>query len=165
MKRRNKHGNEIQNKVRKIVRTIMEEDETRMHICELVEANLELPNAEDVAAHIHACDIAEEFSTSEIVYEIDMSDIAYELDQQDIAERVAANFNLDYDSIAEHIDIDEVATRMVDYLDLEEIARHADVDKTIFSHINALEKKIGALAQVVIDSAQNTLTEMNEHGL
>ena len=155
----------ITNKVRKIVRAIMEEDETRMHICELVEANLELPNAEDVAAHIHACDIAEEFSTSEIVYEIDMSDIAYELDQQDIAERVAENFNLDYDSIAEHIDIDEVATRMVDYLDLEEIARHADVDKTIFSHINALEKKIGALAQVVIDSAQNTLTEMNEHGL
>lgn len=150
----------ITNKVRKIVRAIMEEDETRMHICELVEANLELPDAEDVAAHIHACDIAEEFSPSEILYAIDMSDIAYELDQQGIAETVAENFNLDYDSIAEHIDIDEVATLMVDCLDLEEIARHADVDKTIFSHIHMLQTKIDALIAVVNDSAMHTLDLM-----
>ncbi len=150
----------ITNKVRKIVRAIMEEDEIQSHICELVEANLELPDAEDVAAHIHACDIAEEFSPSDIVYEIDMSDIVYELDQQGIAETVAENFNLDYDSIAEHIDIDEVAEILPNYLDLEEIARIVDVDETIFSHINALEKKIGALTQVVIDSAQNTLDLM-----
>ena len=151
----------ITNKVRKIVRAIMEEDEIQSHICELVEANLELPDAEDVAAHIHACDIAEEFSPSEILYEIDMGDIAYELDQQGIAETVAENFNLDYDSIAEHIDIDEVATQMVDHLDLEEIARIVDVDETIFSHINALEEKIGQLAQVVSESAQNTLDLMS----
>ena len=150
----------ITNKIRKIVRAIMEEDETQSHICDLVEANLELPDAEDVAAHIHACYIAEEFSASEILYEIDMSDIAYELDQQGIAETVAGNFDLDYDSIAEHIDIDEVATQMVDHLDLEEIARHADVDKTIFSHIHMLQTRLDALIAVVNDSAMHTLDLM-----
>ena len=150
----------IRNKVRKIVRAIIEEDETQTHICDLVEANLDLPDAEDVAAHIHACDIAEEIDISDIVYEIDMSDIVYELDQQDIAERVTQNFDLDYSEIVQHMDTDEVACQMVDYLDLEEIARHADVDKTIFTHIHLLQTKLDALVEVVRGSAMNTLDLM-----
>ena len=150
----------IRNKVRKIVRAIIEEDETRTHICDLVEANLDLPDAEDVAGYICTQSVAEEIDISDIVYEIDMSDIVYELDQQDIAERVTQNFDLDYSEIVQHMDTDEVACQMVDYLDLEEIARHADVDKTIFTHIHLLQTKLDALVEVVRGSAMNTLDLM-----
>ena len=150
----------IRNKVRKMVRAIIEEDETQSHICDLVEANIEVPDAEDVADYVCVSSVAEEIDISSIAYEIDVSDIVYELDQQDIAERVAQNFEMDYCQIIEHMDMDEAACQMVDYLDLEEIARHADVDKTIFTHIHLLQTKLDALVEVVRGSAMNTLDLM-----
>mgnify|MGYP003678408234 CR=1 FL=1 len=150
----------IRNKVRKIVRAIMEEDETQSHICDLVEANLDLPDAEDVAEAMSVYDVAQEVDISTLAYEIDVSDIVYELDQQDIAEKVAQNFEMDYCQIVEHMDTDEVASQAADYLDLEAIARHADVDKTIFTHIHMLQTKLDALVEVVRGSAMNTLDLM-----
>lgn len=150
----------IRNKVRKMVRAIIEEDETRSHICDLVEANIEVPDAQDVADYVCVSSVAEEIDTGSIAYEINVSDIVYELDQQDIAESVAQNFDLDYSEIVQHMDTDEVACQMVDYLDLEEVARHADVDKTIFTHIHLLQTKLDALIEVVRGSAMNTLDLM-----
>ena len=150
----------IRNKVRKIVRAIIEEDETQSHICDLVEANLVVPDAEDVAEAMGVYDVAQEVDISSLAYEIDVSDIVYELDQQDIAEKVTQNFDLDYSEIVQHMDTDEVASQAVDYLDLEEIARHADVDKTIFTHIHMLQTRIDALIEVVRQSAMDTLDLM-----
>lgn len=150
----------IRNKVRKIVRAIMEEDETQSHICDLVEANLDLPDAVGVAEAMSVYDVAQEVDIGNLAYEIDVSDIVYELDQQDIAEKVGENFDMDYAELSQHIDTQEVASDMVDHLDLEAIARHADVDKTIFTHIHMLQTKLDALVEVVRDSAMNTLDLM-----
>ena len=150
----------IRNKVRKMVRAIMEEDETQTHICDLVEANLVLPDAEDVAEAMGVYDVAQEVDISNLAYEIDISDIAYELDQHDIAEKVGENFDMDYAELTQYIDTGEIASEVVDHLDLEEIARHADVDKTIFTHIHMLQTKLDALVEVVRDSAMNTLDLM-----
>ncbi len=150
----------IRNKVRKIVRAIMEEDETQTHICDLVEANLDLPDAEEVAEAMGVYDVAQEVDISNLAYEISLSDLMYEFDTNDIAEKVGENFDMDYAELSQHIDTDEVASDMVDHLDLEAIARHADVDKTIFTHIHILETKIDALIEVVRGSAMNTIDLM-----
>jgi len=150
----------IRNKVRKMVRAIIEEDETQSHICDLVEANIEVPDAQDVADYVCVSSVAEEIDISSIAYEIEVSDIVYELDREGIAEQVTQNFELDYYQIVQHMDIDEAACQMVDYLDLEQVARHADVDRTIFTHIHLLQTKLDALVEVVRGSAMNTLDLM-----
>lgn len=150
----------IRNKMRKIVRAIIEEDETQTHICDLVEANLVLPDAEDVADAMGVYDVAQEIDVSSIAYEISLNDLMYEFDTTDIAEKVGENFDMDYAELSQHIDTDEIASNMVDHLDLEEIARHADVDKTIFTHIHLLQTKLDALVEVVRGSAINTLDLM-----
>lgn len=150
----------IRNKVRKIVRAIIEEDETQTHICDLVEANLDLPDAEDVADAMGVYDVAQEIDVSSIAYEISLNDLMYEFDTTDIAEKVGENFDMDYAELSQHIDTGEIASEVVDHLDLEAIAEHADVDKTIFTHIHMLQTRLDALIEVVRGSATNTLDLM-----
>ena len=145
----------IRNKIEKMVRAIMEEDDTQSYICDLVLANLDpIPDAEEIADELSVYDVAQEVDHSSIAHELDLDEIVSELDYDEIADKVV----IDVGNI--EVDYDELAAGVVDHLDLEEIARHADVDKTTFSHIHLLDTKIDALIEVVRGSAMNTLDLM-----
>ena len=145
----------IRNKIEKMVRAIMEEDDTQSYICDLVLANLDpIPDAEEIAGELSVYDVAQEVDHSSVAYELDISEVASELDAEDIAGY------LDIDTTNIEVDYDELTAHVVEELDLDDIAQRADVDNTIFTHMHMLQTKIDALIEVVRGSAMNTLDLM-----